>query len=66
MENINTLRQSLFEIFGQLKAGEIDIKTAAEMNNAAGKIINTIRVELEYAELFNKYDKNIPFMEYKK
>ena len=41
--------------------GTIDVKAASEMNNTAGKIINTQRVQIEYASLRNEAP-NIPFM----
>jgi hypothetical protein len=40
-------------LFEQLKAGEIDLKQAKEMNNTAGKIIATAKVQLEYAAMTN-------------
>lgn len=51
MNNIKTLRNDLMQVFADLRSGEIEVKVAAEMNNTAGKVINTIRAELEYAEL---------------
>lgn len=62
MKNIVELRNNLAALFDQLKAGDIEIKTAAEMNNAAGKIIGTLKVELEYASLRQELP-NIPFLE---
>jgi predicted metallo-beta-lactamase superfamily hydrolase len=49
MKTITTLRDDLYLVLDQLRAGTIEVKTAAEMNNTAGKIINTLRAELEYA-----------------
>lgn len=51
MSNITTLRNELYSAFRGLRSGEVDVKVAAEMNNTAGKIINTLRTELQYAEL---------------
>ncbi len=51
MKTIKKLREELLSVFDRLKNGEIDLKEAAEMNNTAGKIINTARVELEYSKL---------------
>ena len=51
MSNITTLRGELYKVFQDLRSGEVDVKVAAEMNNTAGKIINTLRTELQYAEL---------------
>lgn len=50
MKNITEMREQLSTLFVQLKAGAIDTKVAAEMNNTAGKIINSLRVELDYSE----------------
>lgn len=49
MKNIIELRTELSKIFNDLKKGRIEAKVASEMNNAAGKIINTVKVQLEYA-----------------
>lgn len=51
MKNIKELREELSKVFMGLKSGEIEPKTASEMNNAAGKIINTVKVQLEYSAL---------------
>lgn len=61
MNNITDLRNELSALFTKLKMGEVDTKQAAEMNNAAGKIINTVKVQLEYAAL-RKESPDIPFM----
>lgn len=61
MNNITDLRNELAALFTQLKAGKIEAKQAVEMNNAAGKIINTVKVQLEYAAL-RKEAPDIPFM----
>jgi hypothetical protein len=62
MNNITELRAELSKLFNDLKAGEVEVKTASEMNNSAGKIINTIKVELEYFSMLG--DK--PDIEYLK
>ena len=51
MKNVVNLRDNLKQLFIDLKDGRIDSKTATEMNNSAGKIINTIKLQLEYHEL---------------
>lgn len=63
MKSIKELRDNLANLFDQIKSGETDVKHAAEMNNTAGKIINSLRVELEYAEL-RKITPSISFMDY--
>ncbi len=51
MNNITELRAELSTLFNDLRNGDVEVKTAQEMNNCAGKIINTIKVELEYHSL---------------
>jgi hypothetical protein len=51
MNDIRALRDEIARVFRELKAGSIPPGTVKELNNAAGKIINTIKVELEYASL---------------
>ena len=63
MKSINELRNELTTLFDALKTGEADVKCAAEMNNTAGKIINSLKVELEYAAQ-KKQTPAIPFLEY--
>lgn len=65
MRNIDTLRDQAYDVFEGLRNGTVDPKAAVEMNNAVGKIINTVKVELEYAEL-SKTTPNIPFLHYEK
>lgn len=61
MKNITELNTQLTQLFAGLKDGSIDSKTAKEMNNTAGKIINVQKVQLEYAHLRGE-TPNIPFM----
>jgi len=51
MKTIKELRTELIMVFNGLKNGSIEFKNAAEMNNTAGKIINTTRAQLEYSKL---------------
>lgn len=48
MKDIISVRTELAEVFKQLKNGEIKPAYAAELSNCAGKIINSLKVELEY------------------
>jgi hypothetical protein len=61
MKNISELTMELAELYEALKNGTIEVKTATEMNNTAGKIINSQRVQIEYASL-RKEEPNIAFM----
>jgi len=62
MKNITELNNHLTDLYTALKNSTIDVKTAAEMNNTAGKIINVQKVQLEYAELRDE-KPNINFLE---
>ena len=64
MKSINELRDELLKLFMDIKSGEADVKAAGEMNNTAGKIINSVKVELEYAAL-RKVEPVIAFLDYK-
>jgi hypothetical protein len=61
------LRNGLLELFNKLERKEISPAVATEMNNAAGKVISSAKVELEYrtAQLRNK-ELVIEFMEAEK
>ena len=61
MKNITELRTRLTEVFNGLESGDVDVKVASEMNNSAGKIINTLKVQLEHASL-QKKEPNIDFL----
>lgn len=61
MKTMKELREGLLEIFEQLGTGAIDLKMAAEKNNSAGKVINTVRSQLEYSKL-RKEKPQIDFM----
>lgn len=61
MKNVVELRKELAKVFDGLRKGTISAKDATEMNNCAGKIINTCKVELEYAAL-RKEKPEIPFL----
>ena len=51
MKTMKELRNALCEVFASLKSGKIKSKDATEMNNTAGKIINSTRAQLEYHKL---------------
>jgi hypothetical protein len=62
MKNITELRKALVAVFVGLKDGTLEHKQAIEMNNAAGKIISTVKVQLQYAEL-RRETPDIPFIQ---
>jgi hypothetical protein len=62
MQNITELRKSLSENYENMIKGEMPIGLGKELSNAAGKIINTLKVELEYQALLGKKEP-IEFLE---
>lgn len=51
MKNMEQLRTELSRIFYAIDSGAIKTKDGAEMINATGKIVNSVKVELEYYKL---------------
>lgn len=51
INNVTKLRASLIELYDQLLKDEIDLNKANRLTNCAGKIIGTVRIEMEYAHL---------------
>lgn len=62
MRNTEELRASLVDLFKGLKDGTVEPKLAAEMNNTAGKIISTVKLELDYMAITGK-NTRMQFME---
>ena len=60
--NITDVRDQLLEVFDGLRAGTVDIKNAVEINNTAGKIINTAKVQIAYSALRGEAPY-IPFLD---
>lgn len=54
------LRDELCDVFDQLRVGALQPAQAKELINAAGKIINTVKLELLYAAL----RKQVPSIEF--
>jgi len=63
MKNVNDLRNSLLSLYEEIKTGAVDVKLASEMNNTAGKIINSVKLELEYSAQ-KKTTPAISFLDY--
>lgn len=61
MKNLFDLRSELIKVFDNLSNNSLELAKAKEFNNAAGKIISTIRCQLEYSKLRNE-QPNIPFV----
>ncbi len=54
MVNVQTMTdvtEQLMGLYSDVRNGTIDLKEAAELNNTAGKIINSIKVQLEFYAL---------------
>jgi len=62
MQNITELRQSLADNYEKMKANEMELKMGKELANTAGKIIGSLKVELEYNQLMG-VKKDIAFLE---
>ena len=62
MTTISDIRDELIEVFNGLRSGTIDPKDAAEVNNTAGKIISTAKVQIAYHALRGETPR-IPFLE---
>ena len=60
--NITDVRNQLLEVFDGLRGGTVDIKNAVEINNTAGKIINTAKVQIAYSALRGEAPY-IPFLD---
>jgi hypothetical protein len=61
--NINELRLELIEAFELLKSDPRRVVQVSELSNTAGKIIASVKVELEYAAI-KKVSPEIPFLQY--
>lgn len=64
MTTITDIRDQLIEVFNSLRDGSIEVKDAVEINNTAGKIINTAKVQIAYSALRGDIP-NIPFLDTK-
>lgn len=64
MKNIQELRNELLHAFDGVKSGDLKTPIAKEMTNAAGKVIGTIKMQLEYAAL-RKETPDIDFLNVK-
>jgi len=49
--DITSLRNELLELFDNLRSGKIKPAMAKEINNTAGKVIGSVKVQLEYCKL---------------
>ncbi len=49
--NIEELRTELLNAFAMVKADPRRVNQCKEMSNAAGKVIGTLKIEIEYAQM---------------
>lgn len=62
MQNITDLRNSLLDNYEKMKSKEMELKEGKELANTAGKILNSLKIELEYNTLVGNKNK-IEFLE---
>lgn len=65
ISTINDLRTILAEEINKIRNGETNAANVNAITNATGKILSTIKLELEYGKLIGK-QPDIPFIEHKK
>jgi hypothetical protein len=62
MENITQLRDDLLKHYKDITEGNLDIKTAKEISNTAGKILSSAKIQLEY-NVYTGSNNKIKFLE---
>lgn len=62
MTTITDIRNDLVNVFNKLRDGTLEAKDAVEINNTAGKIIASAKVQLAYAALRGE-QPDIPFLQ---
>lgn len=53
MQNIEELRKSLADNYTKMKANKMNLNLGKELANTAGKIINSVKVQLEYNQMMD-------------
>ena len=61
VHTIEELRDELLDVFENLRTGKMEIGDAKEINNTAGKVIASVKVQLEYA-LLRRESPSLPFL----
>jgi|5B_taG_2_1085324.scaffolds.fasta_scaffold13939_2 ElaB/YqjD/DUF883 family membrane-anchored ribosome-binding protein len=62
IDNVESLRNNLSEVFDSLRDGDIAHKEAKEISNLAGKMINSAKVQLDYHSLRKDENFKINFL----
>ena len=57
VETIDDLTQDLVDIKNGIKDGSIELEVAKEFNNTAGKILNTVKVQLARQALILAFEQ---------
>jgi hypothetical protein len=63
MNNMNDIRNMLCEEIEKLRQKQTTPSNVNAITNATGKILSTIKLELEYAKLLGQKPKNSGFLE---
>jgi len=64
IKNNNELRDEILKVIGELRVGKTTVDIAKTVFNGAGKVMNTIKVEMEYKKVMRSHpEEKIPFME---
>jgi len=61
MQNITELRNSLLDNYSKMKSKEMELKEGKELANTAGKVLSSLKIELEYQSLTGN-KKDIDFL----
>lgn len=61
MQNITELRNSLLDNYEKMKSKEMELKEGKELANTAGKVLNSLKIELDYQTLTGN-KKDIDFL----
>jgi hypothetical protein len=46
MKTLNDIKQDMSELYDQVRAGQVDLKTAGELANISGKFLKAEQLEL--------------------
>lgn len=63
MQNIKELRNNLAENYELMANKKMDLRQGKELANTAGKLLGTLKIELEYQQIQGT-KKKIDFLEY--
>lgn len=61
-KNIKELRDDLLNIYGRIENKQIPLNMAKEKANVAGKILGSLKLQMEYNDKRGQKDKEIDFL----